>query len=290
MFSFLNNNKRVLGLDITEEYIRYVEILKTGNSKKIISYGEEKIPQKEQKNGLLIALSNIKRKTKTTSAVVSLPKNSSRFEFVLIPSVKEKDVLSKLEFRLTEEKLFSYGEVIMFYEKVESINKEDYYKVLISTKENIAFFRSVFLNSGLIPTKFLSHKDALINSCIKNGALSSALICNMEENHTDFILYYPFENLEEMSFPVSGQNVGHLLKEVYVDFYKENQEKIGRVLASGSLANNKNLLNFLSKETRLDIEEVNVLSNVTIERNSVPMIPKNESFKYALAIGLGISE
>lgn len=277
-------------MDITEECIRYVEISKTRNSHTVISYGEERISQKEPKNGLLNALSNIKRKTKVSSAVVSLPKNSSRFEFVFISKKKEKDVLSALEFSLTEEKKFSFGEVIMFYEKIESINSEDYYKVLVTTKENALFFRSVFLNSGLIPTKFLSHKDALIKSCIKEGSLNSALIFNMEEGHTEFAIYYPFEDFETITFPVTGEDVGETLKDIYVDFYKENEEKLARVLASGPLANNKNLLNFISKETRLNIEEVNVFTNVIIERGDVPLIHKNESLKYAVAIGLGLSE
>ncbi len=288
MFSIFRRSKRVLGLDITTSYIRYVEVLKRGERTNLVSYGEERVPSVEPRNALLSTIREIKRKTKTRDAVVSLPEDIVRFEIIDIHNTKESDILKKIEFRLTEERLLSYEESVLYFEKLEILNDRVFYKVLVSSRENVDFFKSIFVNSGINVLKFMSHNDALESSCVKSGTLLPAIVLNMAEQFTNIAVYYPFNQTREINLKIPKEHISEAVKEVYLDFYKENNEKIGYIFASGIHARDVNFLNYLSRETRLPIEEANVFVNIEQRKNDVPLITKEESFLYAIALGLAI--
>jgi len=288
MFSFLAKDKRVLGLDITEDYIRYVVVYKKGNKKEILSYGEERLARVNPKNGLFFALSNIKRKTKTKNAIVSLPEDIARFETVSILKTKSNLISDHLKFRLFEDNKISNNEEIMYFEKTQSVGSEEFYKVLISTPSNANFFKSVFANSGINVLNFLSHKEALISSCIKEGEILPTMIVNLEQKFTNIAVFYPFNQFNEITLKISKENSSQAIKEVYINFYKINNEKIVKFLVSGFYASDVNLLNQISHETRLPIDEADVFANFNLKDGVIPPIPKDESFLYVIAIGLAI--
>lgn len=290
MFSIFSKRERILGLDITEEYIRFVELLKTRDKNIMISFGEEKIAQKEPVNGLTSALRSIKKKTKTSRAQVCLPPYIARFEIAKIKKCRQEDILPKIQFALTEDNSFSYDEAVMFYEKKESINDEEVYRVMVSSRENAALFRSVFLNSGIDIVGFSSHRDALISSCLPEGCLINSMVVNIERDISNFAIYYPFNEIMDINLKIAKEDIGKAIKEIYINFYKENNQKISSVFAVGSLSSDKGLLNYMSRETRINIDEGDVFTNIFLAKNDVPPIPKEESLKYAIAIGLAVKD
>lgn len=287
MFFPFAKNKKVLGLHVTEDFVRYVCVEKNKNKAHLLSFGEERVPDLEPKNALLYVISHIKNKTKIKDAVVCVPEDIARFENIAISKKVSKKVLEDtLKFYLAEQEKFSFGEDILFYEKFEEVSSKAFYKVLVSSVQNVAFFKSVFKNAGLNVLKFASHKDALLASCVKPDTLVPALVLNMEEGFTNVGLHYPFEDFEELTLRIDGANIPDALLEIYRNFYKDNGEKIGHIFASGAFATNPTFLNYLSHETRLPVEEANPLVNYSFKNNEVPPITKKESLLYAVALGL----
>lgn len=289
MFSFFSKNKKVIGLDITEDRIRYVEVLIKGDKKSIISYGEERVANVEPRNALMSTLSGIKRKRKVLNAVVSLPADIVRFENVSIYNTDSLEVFDAINFKLVEENRLSSKESVLFYEKLAYSEKQTTYNVAVSSPENIAFFKSVFKNSDINILRFVSRKEALVKSCIKEGNLIPTMIVNAEVSFTDFVIFDSFNQTKEVNLNVPKENIPEVLKELYLDFYKKNNQKIGYIFACGSLVKEPSFINYLGTHTRLPVEEADVFVNLNLEKGEIPTITKEESFSYAVALGLALS-
>lgn len=288
MLSLFYKNKKVLGLDINEEYIRYVKVSRNEEENTILSFGEEKIAQKEPRNSLISTLSDIVRKTKIKDAVVSLPFESVVFHKINISKNAEGDTLSQITFSLTEKNLFSLGQGVLFYEKIDSVNGRDSFRVAVSSSENVAFLKSVFENSGVNVLRIVSKAEALVNSCVKKGNILPSIVLNMSPEETILSLHNPFEEVQGISFPTNKEKIPFYLEDTYLDFYKKHKEKVGYLFATGALAQDESFLNYLSRVTRLNVEPADIFINIKIS-SEVPIITKDESFLYAVALGLAIS-
>lgn len=282
MLSIFSKTK-ILGLYVTEEYVRYSLISKNKNSVKVLAFGEEKIPRVEPRNALLYALRNIVNRTGKTKAHVTFPADFVRSETVSIGSSSKKDFQEKIEIRLAEKNLISHEEEILYFEKIDSFNDKIFFTVFISSKENVSFIKSVIYNSGLNVVKVVSPKDALMNSCVRSGEIVNTLVINVDSNRTDLSIFSLFNRFKGISAKVEREDVPSLITKTYQDFYEISGDKIGYFLLSGSSASDIPFLNYLGRSTRLPVQQANVFSNVSVK--DLPNITKNESFNYAIALG-----
>lgn len=289
MFSLFSTRRKILGLDITEEYIRYALVSKSKNSNTFLMCGEEKIARVEPRNALLSALRNIILKTKENDVQISFPTDFIRPETISIFSSVKKDIGHEIEFRLREKGLFYHGESILYYEKFESINERDFYNVFISSRDNVDFLKSVFVNSGLNVKKLVSHKDALLSSCIREGEIVNSMVINTESMRTDVAIFSPFNRFKGIGGSFEKEKIPRLIKETYQDFYELSNDKIGYFFVTGSLVRDISFINYLSVETRLPVQEADVLVNFHFKKGEVPPVTKEESILYALALGSAIS-
>lgn len=289
MFSFFSKNKKILGLDISEDRIRYAAVLKSKNKNKLLCFGEEKIAGVEPRNALFYILSDIKRKTNIKNAIVALPEDVVRFEIIGISKkIQSFEIPENIKLKLTENRLISRGESVLFYEKLEALGGQVFYKVSISSEEDTTFIRSVFVNSGINVLNFVSRKDALLASCLRPDLLIPSMVLNLEKDFTNIALYFPFEDVDAVTVSLDRVSTIKYIKDVSVDFYKDFGEKIEYVFATGPLAEDARFLNSISRETRLPIDEANPLTNLHFKKGEVPFITQKESLVYAVAIGLAI--
>ncbi|MEZ4210830.1 MAG: hypothetical protein R3B39_00835 [Candidatus Paceibacterota bacterium] len=264
MLSIFSKTK-ILGIDVTEEYVRYSLISKNRNSVKFLSFGEEKIPRVEPKNALLYALKNIVNKVGKVKAHVSFPMDFVRSETVSINLSSKKDFQEKIEIRLAEKNLISHEEEILYFEKIDSFNDKIFFTVFISSKENVSFIKSVIYNSGLNVVKVVSPKDALMNSCVRSGEIVNTLVVNVDSNRTNLAIFSPFNRFKGISAKVEKEDVPSLITKTYQDFYEISGDKIGYFFLSGSSASDIPFLNYLGRSTRLPVQQANIFSNVSVK-------------------------
>jgi hypothetical protein len=290
MFSIFSREKKILGLHITEEFIRYALVSKSAKENKVISLGEEKIARVEPRNALLSALRNVLRKTGQRNAHLSFPPDFVRTETVSVAfGASKKDVLNQIEFRLKERLLLSHGESVLYFEKFESVNNKDFYNVFISSAENVDFLKSVFVNSGLSVKKIISTKDALLASCVKTGEIVNTMVLNADTRRTDIAVFSPFNRFREISSFSEREKVPSLIKDTYQDFYNISGDKVGYFFVCGLFAKEPSFINFLSRETRLPVQEADVFCNFYLKSGEVPVVTREESLVYAVALGSAIS-
>jgi len=288
MFSLFYTKRKILGLDITEEYIRYAVVVKSKKGNRVTLCGEEKIARVEPRNALLSAIRNIMKKTKQKKANVSFSRDFVRSETISIPTSVTKNITSEIEFRLTEKTLFSYGDSILYYEKFESINDRNFYTVFISSTNNVAFLKSVFVHSGLRVGKLVSHKDALVASCIRDGEINNAMVINSEYVRTDIAVFSPFNRFKEIHGRFVRDIIPQKIKETHQDFYSISGDNISYFFLAGSLAQDFSFINFVSVQTRLPIQQADVFVNFTFNSGQLPPVTKEQSFLYAVALGAAI--
>lgn len=288
MLSIFSTSKKILGLDITEEFIRYSLISVSQKENKVLSCGQEKIARVDPRNALFSTLRNVIRKTKCKNAHVSFPSDFVRAETVSIYSSNKKDIIHNIELRLKEKNLFSYGDAILYYEKFESINNKDFYNVFLSSSVNVAFLKSVFLNSDLKVKKVVSRKDALLASCVRSGEIVNTMILNTDNFRSDIAIFSPFNRFKGISGFFEKEQTPDLIKDTYQDFYKISDDKIGYYFVSGVWAKNTDFINSLSLQTRLPIQQADVFVNFSFKNGELPPVTREESFIYAVALGAGL--
>ena len=288
MLSIFSTSKKVLGLDITEEYVRYSLISKSRSVNKVLICGQEKIARVEPRNALFSALRNVIRKTGCRNAQVSFPSDFVRTETVSINYKNNVDILHDIEVRLKEKNLFSFGESILYFEKFESINNKDFYNVFISSSDNVAFLKSVFANCDLRVKKVVSRKDALLASSVKQGEIINTMLVNTDLGRVDIAIFSPFNRFKGILRITQKEKIPSLIKETYKDFYEISNDKLGYFFISGNLAQDVSFINYLSRETRLPVQEVDVWVNFYFKKGELPPVTREESFIYGVALGAGL--
>lgn len=289
MISFFFKEK-ILGLDITEEYIRYALVLRGRRGDRLLDAGVEKIARVEPRNALMSAILNIIRKTKCKNANISIQSDIVKPYEISIPSSTPKNFIEEeLKIKLKEVSPLTVKEGILFFNKRYSYQKEDFYDVFVTESLNIPFFKSVFENTGLFVKKIVKRKDALANSCIPFGQTESSMVINFETLDLDILVFNPFNTFPDFHKTVNKESVSEEIKNINIDFYKKNQEKISNYMLSGSHTSDFNFLNSLKRFSGLPIKQANVFVNLSFKKDELPILTKDESTAFAVAIGAAIN-
>lgn len=288
MISFLKREK-ILGLDITEEYIRYALVLNSYKGSRILEAGTEKISRVEPRNALMSSILNILRKTKCKKANISIQSDIVRH--YLIPIKKNTPpnfIEEELKIKVKEISPISVNEGIFSFDKRYSEQDLNFYDVFITNNLNVSFFKSVFENTGLRIKKVVSRSDALQNSCILKGQLETSMIINYEKFDLDVSIYNPFNQQKDFHKNLNKDSVYSEIKSIHVEYFKNNQENINYFLLAGSHASDLYFLNTLKRFSGFPIKQADVFINILNKKDDLPSITKDESFSFAIAIGAAI--
>lgn len=162
-------------------------------------------------------------------------------------------------------------------------------RVLVSLPEN-AFarrFEDVLAKAGMQPERFVSTKDALISSVIPKGSTTSFLVMQAEYDTVNFLTFLPGETGYYIGDPTNHSVVININR-LYVDWYDRYQERVAHTVVVGSRATDHTFLDFVGRETKLSFTPAHVLVNLYHEHEQVPMITKEDTYKYAVAIGAAL--
>lgn len=228
MFDIFGRSKRVVGIDISGAYIRFLEIENTLGGSRITAYGEITFEVAEPDETTLIKyFSDIKKNLKTNVVRVSIPLGSD------------------------EKKC-----------------------------------RELLKSAGLKVEEFSNPKESLEASVVSDGANTSFLVIDAEHSETNYLLWSPNISPAFYGSDSANHTVISNLNRLYIDWYDRHKERIHHVLIVGARATDGEFLDYVSRETKIPLTHANVFANLKLDTGNVPMIPKNDSYKYAVAVGL----
>ncbi len=206
----------------------------------------------------------------------------------------------------TEDHIHSYGEVIpeeVVIEKGNIVNEARLVTYLRDIKKNLKshhvlvsipdgansrVYHDTLRKAGIKVRDFVSVSVALERSLVPKGSEMSFIVVDAEADAVNFIVYSPLEKTLSYVGDPANHSVISNLNRIYIDWYDIHKEKIHYILFSGSRVMNPEFLDYVSRETKLELKRGNVLVNLSLSADKVPILPRDDSYKYAVAIGLAL--
>lgn len=168
-----------VGIDISDDSIRFAELKNTKEGKTLSKFGEYKIPKGLVLNGeiqdvekLSLELKKIKEENGIESIRASLPEEKVYLFQTHIPEDAEEDqIRSILEFKLEEHVPISAKDAVFDYEIIKSNDSKKHIDVGVAVypKNTVAKYTAVFNNAGLLPLSFEIEAQAISGAVIKEG-------------------------------------------------------------------------------------------------------------------------
>jgi len=179
------------GFDISDESIKFVELISSRSGLKLGRFGERRIPTGIIDSGKIKntkkmeeILSTLRKEEKITSVRVSLPEE----QIYLFETQLEKDGLENIrntiEFSLEEYIPIPAQDAIFDYEIISEDEKKIELKVLAIPKEIIEEYLEVFRNSSIQVQSFELEAQAIARSVIKNNDPETYMIVDFGEKRT----------------------------------------------------------------------------------------------------------
>ena len=181
-------SKPSFGLDISDESLRFVELVSDKNGISVFKYGERKIPPGVIESGKIKkpeilegVLSALKKEEGIESVRVSLPEEQI-YVFQLRLEKKEiKSIEEGIELSLEEHVPISAQEAIFDYELLAEDATGLDVQVAVILKGTIESYLSAFKNSGISVISFEPETQAIVRSIIKKGDPETYMIVDFGE-------------------------------------------------------------------------------------------------------------
>ncbi|MFA6552671.1 MAG: pilus assembly protein PilM [Candidatus Paceibacterota bacterium] len=186
-----------IGVHISDTDIRFMELVKSGDSFIIGKYGRRKLPpavieagylkneaNKEEVRKILVS---IKDQYKIKFINASLPEEKAYLFKTDIPAVSKKEIRSTLEFSLEENVPIPANNAVFDYSIIgDQLKNSNHYDVGVSVlpEDVVSGYMDLFTGAGLMPLSFEIEAQAMGRAVIDKGDKGAYLILNFEEFKT----------------------------------------------------------------------------------------------------------
>lgn len=185
--------------------------------------------------------------------------------------------------------IFSNENTFLKYLKdIKKAVKANSFVVSLPSNHNGMKYHDLLKKAGIKNFKVVSLSKALVLSSVPRGAEATFLVVEAEEV-ANFVTKDPSGRISLYSGNGANHAVITNINHICMDWYDEHKEHIHHVLFTGARAKDKDFLSYVSRETKMPIGRANVLANLDLDPQKIPIITKEESYKYAVAMGLAIS-
>ena len=247
--SFLYNAS--FGLDISEESIKFTELVRTKEGIKLGKYGEREIPpgiieSGKIKNSKIIEdiLRSIKKEEKIKSVRVSLPEEQVYLFRVRIEKEGLEDVRQGIEFSLEEHIPMSAQDVIFDYEILNEDSKSLYIQVAAISKVVIDDYLLVFENSGIEVPSFELEAQAMARAVVQKNDPETYMIVDFGKRRTGISIVSNGVLMFTSTIDVGGVMLTNVIQKSFKTTFEE-AEKMKQQYGLGRDSENKEMFSVL---------------------------------------------
>jgi type IV pilus assembly protein PilM len=187
-----------VGIDISDEMIRFVELKRHKEYYKLGRYGQKKIPKDvveegyiKDKESLAKILNEIRVEQGIEFVIGSLPEEKSYIFKTHIPQMPDADMYGALQYKIEENVPIAVRDAIFDYKVMkESVGKNGELEVgviAIHTKV-VRRYLEVFHQSGLTPVGFQTESQAIAHIVIPRDDMGTYIIASLRESKTVLII------------------------------------------------------------------------------------------------------
>jgi len=250
------------GLDISDESIKFVQLISKKNVLKLGKYGERKIPAGIIESGrikdlkrLEEILSSIKKEEKIKSVRVSLPEEQMYLFEVRIEKAGLENIRDSIGLSLEEYIPIPAQDTIFDYEILKEDEKGFNVQVSAISQNVIEGYLSVLKNSSIDVESFELEAQAISRAVIKKGDLDTYMIVDFGEKRTGIFIASRGVVMFTSTLDVGGSLLtGMIQKNFKISF--EEAEKIKRKYGLERNTENKEMFSVLLNSISILRDEV----------------------------------
>lgn len=234
-----------VGLDISDEAVRWIELVPHAWGARVGRWGEELLPAGVVESGhindqdkLVNILKSVRERHRLHYVTASLPEEKVYLYKTSIPKVEKHEIRNALEFTIEENVPIAPGSAIFTYKVIKKETPSDTLEVSVGVlpEKVVSTYFETLERAGLIPLDFYIEGIAIVNSVIASGRHGTYMIVNLTEKCTG--VYVVSEDVVRFTstLPINGDTLTKALqKSLSVSF--EEARKLKR--EEGILDNKK---------------------------------------------------
>jgi len=304
------------GVDIASDAVYFIKFKKTNAG--IVPDKFEKIPfnknidinetlTAEDRSIIVKALLQLKNKYRLEYVFSSLPEQKTYIFSTVLPKEAKKDIPSYVGYQIEENVPMSANDVNFYYFTTGELNKKGDIGVVVSVfpKQVTNIYTDIFSEAGLCPISFFAESRALFHALVREGDKTPYLLVRLLPNRVSIsvlenaVVQYTTDlqvNTDNILSSLQGPEATSLketLNKVLIYWFTSKKDltehkKIENVLISGNHSDSPEMIDFLERSLKINVDTGNVWVNCFDIKKHVPGMNQKEALDYAVAIGLAI--
>ncbi len=220
------------GLDISDESIKYIELVKTKNNIEVTRYGEKKIPVGIIESGKIKdskrmeeILVSLREEEGLKSVRVSLPEEQVYLFNLKLEKKGLENVREGIELSLEEYIPIPAQDAIFDYELLNE--DENYLKLQVAAipKNVIEEYLAVFKNSMISAESFELEAQAISRAVIKKGDLGTYMIVDFGKKRTGIFIISGGVVIFTSTLDVGGAMITNMIEKNFKISFEEAEKK-----------------------------------------------------------------
>ncbi len=256
---------------------------------------------------IVAGLSQLKKKHKLEYVIASLPEQKTYIFRTVLPKQAMSDIVSFIRYQIEENVPLAAVDVNFYYFITGEVNKNGDCGVVVSVfpKQVTNIYTDIFSEADLFPISFFAESRALFYSLVKEGDKTPYLLVRLLPNRVavsvleNGIIQYTTDISVDTNSLINNLNgpESSLLKEslnkILIYWFTSKKDitehkKIENVLLVGHNSSNPEIIDFLERALKINVDIGNVWINCFDLKSHVPEMDQKTALDYAVCLGLAI--
>ena len=220
------------GLDVSDESVKYIELIKTKSGVRVNRYGEEKIPAGVIESGKIKnpkkmeeILVSLREKEGLKSVRVSLPEEQVYLFNLKLEKLGLENIRERIELSLEEYIPIPAQDAIFDYELLSEDEQNLKLQIAAIPKNVIEDYLSVFRNSRISANSFELEAQAIARAVIKRGDLETYMIVDFGKKRTGIFIVSKGIVIFTSTLDVGGAMITNMIKKNFKISFEEAEKK-----------------------------------------------------------------
>ncbi len=220
------------GLDISDESIKFLELVKTKEGLRVGHYGEKKIPAGIIESGKIKdsqkmeeILMSLRKEEGIRSVRVSLPEQQVYLFSLRLEKAGLENIREAIEFSLEEYIPIPAQDAVFDYEILSEDEKSLKLQVAAISKNVALEYLSVFKNSAISVLSFELEAQAITRSVVKKGDLDTYMIVDFGKKRTGIFIISQGVVIFTSTLDVGGAMLTNMIEKNFKISFEEAEKK-----------------------------------------------------------------
>ncbi len=208
-----------VGIDISDQSIKFAELIPYRGSFRLGRYGEEQIPAGIVAGGKIIdskklseVLASIREKHGLSFVRVAMPEEQVYLFRVKIPRMDRQSIRNAIELQLEEHIPMAAVDSVFDYDLVSEGDSWYSIKVLASSQVTIDSYLELFASSGYTPISLELEASAIMRAVIPEGDASTVMVVDFGHTRTGVSIVSDRKVLFATTLDIGGRALTEILE------------------------------------------------------------------------------